>query len=292
MNTQQSLKSFMIIVIGIILAVIYSGFFIVNEGNQAITLQFGELNKIHTDPGLKFKVPFIQDVWFFEKRVIEFDSTFIDVKTVDRKRLFVNAYVLYKIKDVANFYRTVRPANEYGTKARLETIVPSSIKNVLGRIPLRDLLSPKRHGAMTEIRSEIKRRSEPLGLEVIDVRIVRTELPEENRPAVYERFKQSLVQTAKGNRAEGEEKSRTIKASADRECVILLAQANKKSQEIKGKGDSLALKVANEAYKQDPEFYSFYRSLETYKKHMNTDVEMILSSEHPYLKYMLQTPKN
>ncbi len=282
----------MIIVIGVVLTVLYSGFFIVNEGNQAITLQFGELNKIHTDPGLKFKVPFIQDVWFFEKRVIEFDSTFIDVKTVDRKRLFVNAYVLYKIKDVANFYRTVRPANEYGTKARLETIVPSSIKNVLGRIPLRDLLSPKRHGAMTEIRSEIKRRSEPLGLEVIDVRIVRTELPEENRPAVYERFKQSLVQTAKGNRAEGEEKSRTIKASADRECVILLAQANKKSQEIKGRGDSLALKVANDAYKQDPEFYSFYRSLESYKKHMNNDVEMILSSEHPYLKYMLQTPKH
>lgn len=277
---------------GVILSVLYSGFFIVNEGTQAITLQFGELHQTHSEPGLKFKVPFIQDVWFFEKRVIEFDSTFIDVKTVDRKRLFVNAYVLYKIKDVANFYRTVRPANEYGTRARLETIVPSSIKNVLGRIPLRDLLSPKRHDTMTEIRSEIKRRTAPLGLEVIDVRIVRTELPEENRPAVFERFKQSLVQTAKGNRAEGEEKARSIKASADRECVILLAEANKKSQEIKGKGDSMALKIANETYKQDPEFYSFYRSLESYKNHMNSDVEMILSSEHPFLKYMLQAPKN
>lgn len=271
--------------------ILSSSFFIVDQISQAIVLQFGEYHAIHTNPGLKFKVPLIQDVLIFEKRIIDYDSPLIDVKTVDKKRLMVDAYVRYRIKDALTFYRTVQPANENGARVRLDSMIPSSIQNVLGKIPLRDLLSPERVSIMKKIQKEIEHLSQGLGIEIIDVRIVRTELPEENRNAVFERFNQSLIRSAKGNRADGEEKARGIKASADRECVILVAEAQQKAQAIRGKGDATAMEITNKAFQVDPEFYSFYRSLESYKQTLTDSTTLYLSSDHPFLKYLTPQKK-
>lgn len=277
---------FLSIIGAVAIIVLSSSLFVVDQISQAVVLQFGEYHGLHTNPGLKFKIPFIQDVLKFEKRIIDYDSPLIDVKTVDKKRLMVDAYVRYRIKDALAFYRTVQPANEHGARVRLDSMIPSSIQNVLGKIPLRDLLSPERVSIMKKIQKEIENLSQGLGIDIVDVRIVRTELPEENRNAVFERFNQSLIRSAKGNRADGEEKARGIRASADRECVILIAEAQQKAQTIRGKGDAAAMEITNKAFGVDPQFYGFYRSLEAYKKTMTESTSLYLSSDHPFLKFL------
>lgn len=267
-----------------------SSAFIVDQISQAIVLQFGEYKVAYTDPGLKFKMPFIEEVKFFEKRIIDYDSPLIDVKTVDKKRVMVDAYVRYKITDPLMFYKTVQPANGDGVKTRLNAVIPSSIQNVLGTIPLRDLLSPERVVIMKRIQGEIEALTKGLGITIVDVRIVRTELPIENRPAVFERFNQTLIRSAKGNRADGEEKARGIRASADRECVILLAEAQQKAQGIRGKGDAQAMDITNKAFGVDPDFYGFYRSIESYKEAITADTSLYLSADHPFFKYL--TPQH
>ncbi len=277
----------------VILFFVSSSIFIVEQTTQAIVLQFGEYKTVHTEPGLKFKVPFIQDVQYFEKRVIDYDSVnLIDIKTVDKKRLMVDAYVRYRITDVLAFYKGVQPANEIGTKIRLDAMIPSSIKNVLGKIPLRDLLSPKRVEIMKKIQVSIAQLAKPIGIEIVDVRIVRTELPEENRPAVFERFNQTLIRSAKGNRADGEEKARGVRAGADRECIVLIAEAQKKAQGLRGKGDATAMEITNKAFQVDPDFYAFYRSLESYKEVMKDQTQMYLSMDHPFFKYLTLKEKS
>lgn len=283
---------FLSLISAVVFLVISSSFFIVDQISQAVVLQFGEFHALHTEPGLKFKVPLIQDVNFYEKRIIDYDSPLIDVKTVDKKRLMVDAYVRYKIKDALSFYRSVQPANEYGARTRLDAMIPSSIQNVLGKVPLRDLLSPERVSIMKKIQAEIEKLSRSLGVEIVDVRIVRTELPDENRPAVFERFNQSLIRSAKGNRADGEEKARGIKANADRQCVILVAEAQQKAQSIRGKGDAVAMEIANKAFGVDPEFYAFYRSMEAYKDTLKEGTSFYLSTDHPFFKYLTPSAKH
>lgn len=280
---------FLVIATFVVFYLLTSSIFIVDQVSQAIVLQFGEYIKSHTEPGLKFKIPFIQEVKFYEKRIISYDSNIIAVKTADRKRLMVDAYARYYITDPLQFYKTVQPSDETGVRLRLDSMIPSSIQNVLGKIQLRDLLSPKRAIIMKQIQTEIENLSKSLGIKIVDVRIVRTELPMENRPAVFERFNQTLIRSAKGNRADGEEKARGIRAEADRECVILLAEAQKKSQGIRGKGDATAIELTTKAFQVDLEFYSFYRSLEAYKDTIKGNTHMYLSSDHPFFKYL--TPK-
>ena len=272
------------------LLLLSSSVFILDQITQAIVLQFGEFRTAHVTPGLKFKLPFIQDVQFFEKRVVDYDSLPIDVKTVDKKRLIVDAYVRYKVSDVLKFYRSVQPANEYGARTRLDSIVPSSIQNVLGKIPLRNLLSPERVGIMARIRDEIAKLTQFLGLEIVDVRIVRTELPVENQPAVFERFNQMLIRSAKGNRADGEKKSRFIKAQTDKEQVTILAEAQKKAQGIRGRGDAKAMQIANAALSKSPKLYSLLRSFESYKQTFDADTNIYLNEDHPYLQEFFNSP--
>ena len=273
------------------LFVLGSSIFVVDQVNQAVVLQFGEAKAFHNEPGLKFKLPFIQEVMFYEKRIIDYDSDPISVMTVDQKRLNVDAYVRYRIIDALSFFRSVSPANEIGARMRLDAVVSSSIKNVLGKVELRKLLSAERVSIMKQIRDEVTVLSKSLGLEIVDVRIIRTELPTENRRAVFDRMNSILIRTAKQNRAEGDEKARGIRANAERERAVLLAEAQQKAQGVRGKGDATAMEITNKAFGVDIEFYNFYRSLESYRHTMQSETSMVLSADHPYLHHFAHSSK-
>ena len=275
----------------ILVFVLNSSIFIVSQINQAIVLQFGEAKDQYTEPGLKLKIPFIQDVAFYEKRIIDFDSDPFLVTTVDRKRMTIDVFVRYRIIDALKFFRSVSPANELGARMRLDPIVQSSIRNVIGKVELSKLLSPERVSIMKKIQDEVEFSSTSLGLKIVDVRIVRTELPTENRASVFDRMNADLIRIAKQNRAKGDEKARGIRANAERERAVLLAEAQQKAQGVRGKGDATAMEITNKAFGVDIEFYNFYRSLESYKHTMQSETSMVLSADHPYLQHFANSSK-
>lgn len=261
-----------------------SVFFTLNQAQQAIVLQFGELQTVHSDPGLKFKFPFIQEVIFYDNRVLDYDLPAITVTTVDQKRIVIDTYTRYRISDPLMFFKSIKPANELGARIRLEPIINSAARNVLGKNNLRTLLSEERSNLMKQIQAEVILFAKELGLTIIDVRIIRTELPSENRTAVFARMNSELIQIAKQNRAQGEEMAQGIRARADRERAGLLADASKQDQTIRGEGDSEALKIINKAMEKDPQFYQFYRTLQAYVAIFQQDTPVILSTDNDLLK--------
>jgi membrane protease subunit HflC len=253
--------------------------FTVDQTKQAMVLQFGELRQVHTNPGLKIKLPFIQDVLFYEKRVLNFDFPEIGIITSDQKRLLVDTYTRYRIIDPRLFFQTVKPANEQGAAMRLEAFVTSTVRNVLGKVPLRNLLSEERPKIMKLIEKEVDAMARPLGIAIVDVRIIRTELPMENREAVFNRMISALNQIAKGNRASGEKIGQEIRSAADRDQSIILANAQKKAQEIRGQGEAKAIEILGQSLSRNPEFYSFYRSMQTYRDSLGDGTTLVLSTD-------------
>lgn len=267
--------------------------FIVDQTTQAIVLQFGEWKKVHTDPGLKFKVPWIQDILFYDKRVLDYDLPPIHITTGDQKRLVVDTYTRYKICDPLLFYRTIKPASALGAQMRLEALISSSVRNILGKIPLRTMLSSERSEIMHQIEKEVRSLSAPLGLEIIDVRIIRTELPIENRNAVFARMNAELGRFAMENRAKGAEASLGIRADADKEVVIIIANAEQQAQFLRAQGETESIKIATEAYSPYKDLYSFYRTMEIYQKTLNNaDTNLVLSTDHELLNFFNHFPKN
>ena len=273
------------------LMIMGGGIFIVNQTHQAIVLQFGELKRVHSEPGLKFIIPFIQEVLFYEKRVLDFDLPEVRITTGDQKRLLVDTYTRYRIQDPVLFFQTIKPATEQGAGMRLETIVSSTVRNVLGKVSLPKLLSEERSKIMQQINEEVARLVKPIGIEIIDVRIIRTELPPENRKAVFARMNSELERIAKENRAKGAEKAQYIKAMAERDRTILLAEAQKKAQEIRGEGDSKSLIIASEAFGKNPEFYSFYRSMQLYRESLGAGTTLVLSTDNDLFKHFVHPEK-
>ncbi len=279
--------------IGILVAVMISGgaLFTVDQAQQAIVLQFGELKKVHEEPGLKFKIPFIQEVMFYEKRVLDFDLPEVRITTGDQKRMLVDTYTRYRIKDPVTFFQTIKPANEMGAGIRLEAIISSTVRNVLGRNILRTLLSEERSKIMHQINEEVGRQVKPLGIEIVDVRIIRTELPQENRKAVFARMNSELERIAKENRAKGAEKAQQIRAIAERDRTILMAEAQKKAQEIRGEGESKALNIVSQAFEKDFDFYNFYRSMELYRTSMQSGTTLVLNTDSDLFKHFAHPDK-
>ncbi len=272
-----------------LLAVVFLGLsssvFMINQMQQAIVLQFGELRRVIQDPGLKFKIPFIQEVIIYDKRVLDFDLPATDITLGDQKRVRVDTYTRYRISDPIQFFKSVKPANELGTARRLEALVGSTVRNVLGKVELRELLSEKRSKIMHQINEEVKILTKSLGLDIIDLRIVRTELPAENRPAVFNRMNADLQRFAKENRATGDEKAQEIKSTAEKERTTLLAEASKDALILRGEGDSKAIAIIADSMGRDPEFYGFYKSMETYETILKPETTLILSSDNELFKY-------
>lgn len=261
-------------------------FFTVHQTQQALVLRFGEERHVYTAPGLKWKVPFIEDIIFLDKRMMDLDLPAVHITMGDQKRLVVDVYARYRIADPLLFFKSIKPVHESGVKVRLEAIIGSSMRNTLGKIPLRSMLTAERASIMHQIDAEVRTLAKSLGLEMIDVRIMRTELPPENRQAVFSRMNAELGRFAMENRAKGAEAAQTIRAEADKECVVILANAQKEAERLRGEGDRKALELANEAYGKDVDLYTYYQNLRNFEVALENG-QALLSTESPWLAGLL-----
>ena len=262
----------------------YSSVFSVHETEQALVLQFGNPIRTVQDSGLNFKTPFVQDVKFMEKRILDFDAPPVEAVAADKKRIVVDAYARFRISRPLKFYQTVN--NEVTARNRLAPIINSSMRNVIGRVKLEVLLSAKRDELMLEIRRLVNDEATKLGIEIVDVRIKRADLPEANSQAVYELMRAERKRIATEIRAEGAERSQKITATADRERTVLLAVAQRQSEITRGEGDAQRNNVFANAFKKDPEFFVFYRSLQAYRTALQSDdTTMVLSPNSDFFNY-------
>lgn len=287
------------------LFLLYQSVFVVYQTEQALVVQFGDVRRVISEPGLKFKVPFLQNVMLFDKRLLTLDVPAAEVNATDQKlgiteRLVIDAFVVYRITDPLKFYQAVR--DEYGLQAQLSSIMQSSLRRIVGSVSLRDLLSTKRTEIMREIREEINEKASGqtaakedvnslkggFGIEVADVRIMRADLPQEISQSTFDRMRSDFEKRAQKFRAEGEQESLKIRATADRERTELLATALKNAEIARGTGDGAAAKIYAEAFNKDPDFYDFYRSMQAYHKALGTgeDTTVILSPDSDFFKHM------
>lgn len=260
-------------------------FFTVHQSSQAIVLQFGELVQVYETPGLKLKIPFIQTVIPYDARLLNYNLPVIEVTAGDQKRLAVDMYTRYRIKDPLLFFKKVQ--NRGNAENRLSTIVDASMRRVIGRAPLSELLSQNRTRIMDEIQQDVVSSAKTFGVEVVDVRIIRADLPGENSEAIFKRMETERRQEAKLFRAEGDELAQKVRAEADRKKVEILADARKQSEIMRGQGDALAIQVYAQAFQKDPEFYELYRTLEAYRQAMRPeDTTLVLTRDGAFFKYL------
>jgi len=268
--------------------VIYLSLFTVKEINQAIVLQFGDPKRVIAEPGLKFKMPFIQNVVFIDRRILSLDPQPEEVIASDQKRLIVDAYARFKIVDPLKFYISV--GDERVARSRLATIINSRIRSVLGKQSLATLLSEERSTQMAIIQEGVNIEAEKFGITIIDVRIKRADLPQANSEAIYKRMQTEREREAKEFRARGAEMAVTITSTADRKVTVILANAEKQSEIMKGEGDGIRNKIFADAFGQDPEFFSFYRAMQAYETALiGGDTSLILSPDSDFFKFFGNT---
>ena len=267
---------------------IYLSLFVVKEINQAIVLQFGDPKKVIVQPGLQFKIPFIQNVVFLDRRILNLDAPPEEVIASDQKRLIVDAYARFKIVDPLKFYISV--GDERVARSRLSTIINSRIRSVLGKQSLATLLSEDRTKQMTIIQEGVNTEAKNFGIEIIDVRIKRADLPQANSEAIYKRMQTEREREAKEFRAKGAEMAVTITSTADKEVTVLLANAKKQSEIMKGEGDGQRNKIFATAFGKDPEFFAFYRAMQAYETALiGGDTSLILSPDSDFFKFFGDT---
>jgi membrane protease subunit HflC len=277
-----------IIAIGIVVAAIgivaSSSLFIVEQTQQAIVLLFGKPQKTIQDPGLYFKIPFGEEVVYYDKRVLDLDPPKERMILADQKRLDVDSYARYRIIDPLLFYQTTRRVSE--VKGKMSPIINSSLRRVLGNETLLDILSGKRATIMVDIQKAVNDAVMRFGMEIVEVRIRRADYPEETRSNIENRMKSEREREAKEFRARGFEMAEGIRADAGKQKIVLLAEAQKKAETLRGEGDGLAIQIYADAFGQDPEFFAFYRSMQAYKKSMNSqDTTMVLSPNSDFFRY-------
>lgn len=258
--------------------------YIVDQTQNAIVLQLGKPVGGVSGPGLHFKLPFVQQVVFFEHRILEYDASPAEVITKDKKNLVVDNYARWRIVDPLLFYRTARTLS--GGISRLEDIVYADLRVVLGRYNLIDIVSSEREKIMQQVVASAKKELSKYGVEVVDVRIKRADLPPENQKAIFARMRSERERQAKQYRSEGHEEGAKIRALADRERTIMLAEAKRQAQELMGQGDAKATKIYGQAYGQDIAFYNFWRSLEAYQRGLTKDTRLIFTPEDKFLKIL------
>ena len=262
----------------------FQSIFIVQEINQAIVLQFGDPKKIVNKSGLNFKLPFIQNVAYLDKRVLNLDNPPEEVIAADQKRLIVDAIARFRIVDPLKFYISV--GNERVARQRLATIINSRIRGVLGKQELATLLSKDRAKQMSIIQNDVNIEAKNFGIEIVDVRIKRADLPQANSEAIYARMQTERQREAKEFRAQGAESATRITSTADKEVTVILANAKKKSEIMKGEGDGQRNKIFADAFGKDPQFFSFYRAMQSYEKALiGGDTSLILSPDSDFFKF-------
>ncbi|MFC2058206.1 protease modulator HflC [Chloroflexota bacterium] len=279
-------KTVIISILVAILAIIVipQSIFTVDVTQQAIVLKFGEYQRTITEPGLYYKIPFIQSVSHLDKRVLTSDTSPGEYITLDKKRLVVDHVARWRITDPLEFYKSVRSIE--GGLARLQPIVFSEMRDELASHNFSDIISVTREEIMDVVANKARLRLEELGIELIDVRIKRADLPKEVQESVFARMRAERERIAKEFRAEGEEEAFEIRADANKEKTIILAEAYEQSQKLQGEGDAEAIKIYAESFEKDPEFYSFLRSLEAYENFLVGETTLVLGSDSELFKYL------
>ena len=262
----------------------YSSLFTVNEIQKAIVLQFGDPKRVIQKAGLNVKIPFIQNVVLLDKRILNLDTPSEEIIAKDQKRLIVDAFARFMIKDPLKFYISV--GNERVARSRLSTIINSRIRGVLGKEELATLVSKERARLMDKITKDVNTEASQFGIEILDVRIKRADLPQANSEAIYKRMQTERLREAKEFRAQGAEIAQTIRSTADKEVTIILAEANKNSEILKGEGDGKRNKIFANAFGKDAEFFSFYRAMQSYEKSLiGGETSLILSPDSEFFRF-------
>lgn len=280
----KNIKAYLLIVLVVAAVVLSGSLYIVNQTEQAIVLQFGEPVRLVKDAGLKIKLPLIQNVVYYDTRLLNLDPPAQEIVLNDKKRLDVDSFTRYRIVDPLKFYQTVR--TETQARSKLEEIVNSSVRKVLGRVTLQELLSKERAQIMADISNAVKNDAEQIGVSVAEVRIRRADLPIEVLQAINDRMKAERDRDAKEFRAQGQQEAQQIRSKADKERTIIIAEAEKQAQIIRGEGDKEATAIWNKAAAADPQFYAYYRSLEAYRASLgNAKNSFVLSPESDFFRY-------
>ena len=282
----RALLAVVIVLLGAVAVGIYLSAFIVRQTDQAIVLEFGRPieNGVITKPGLHWKIPIAQTVDYFDKRILDLDTSPQEVIASDQKRLVVDAFARFKIKDPLEFYKTVR--TEETARVRLGAFLEAGIRRALGAATFQDVVRDKREALMRTITNQVNEEADDLGIEVIDVRIKRADLPEENSEAIYRRMQTERQREAAEFRAEGSAAANRIRATADRERTIILAEANKKSELLRGDGDAERNKIFASAFSKDPDFFGFYRSMQAYEAGLqSSDTRLVISPDSEFFRY-------
>lgn len=248
-----------VLVVALVLTAL-SSMFVVDQREQALVVQFGEPKRAVLEPGLNYKIPFIQKVYYFDKRILNFDAPSQEVPTLDQKQVVVEAYAKYRIVDPLVFFRSV--TNETGAAIRLGPIINSTLRGALGEIPMSLILTAQRADFMREITTKVNQAGKSFGIEVLDVRMKRVDLPDENSQAIFRRMQTQREQEARRFRAEGGRDAQAIRAEADKQEVVIIADARRQSEILRGEGDAEATRIYNDAYGQDPAFFDFFRSMQ------------------------------
>jgi membrane protease subunit HflC len=276
--------AFILAVLGVAAVVLYSSAFIVHQNEQALVLRFGKAQPAITQPGLHWKMPFIDTVEKFDKRILDLDTTEQEVTASDQQRLIVDAYARYRIVDLLKFYQNVH--DEDRVREVVGPLIESEIRRVLGSATLQEVVKDKRELLMKQIAEQVNSEGRDYGLEVVDVRIKRADLPQENLVKVYDRMRADRVREATELRAQGEAESNRVRANADKDVTIIKATATQKSDEIRGDGEAKRSRIFAEAFGQDPDFFRFYRSMQAYTTALKPgETRMLLSPNSEFFRY-------
>jgi len=280
-----------IIVLGI---VALSSVFTVKEAEQAIVLQLGAFVRIESKPGLHFKAPFIQNVSYFDKRVLDFEADLGEINTSDQKQTIVDTYTRYRIKDALKFFQTARSIENFEARrddAPLNAYIKSTVRQVFGRTELTTLLTAKRAEVMKDITKRVHDEMDRFGVEILDVRLKRIDLPQQNADAVQQRMETQRRQEAIKIRAEGDKESQRIRADADKQVRVIRAEAEQKANILRGEGEGTAQEIFNRAFGQDKDFFEFWQCMQTVREGLATGTRLVGTPSAELLFQLCKNPR-
>jgi modulator of FtsH protease HflC len=273
-----------LIVLFVVVIVAYSSMFTVQQTEQALVVRFGKPVDVITEPGLNFKVPFTDSVISIDKRILDLENPSQEVIASDQKRLVVDAFARYRIKDALRFYQSV--GSIQAANIQLTTLLNAALRRVLGEVTFITVVRDAREELMGKIRSQLDREADGYGIQVVDVRIRRADLPDANSQAVYQRMQTERQREAAEFRAQGGQKAQEIRSKADREATVIVAEANSTAEQTRGAGDAERNRLFAEAYGKDPDFFAFYRSMTAYENGLrNSDTRFLLRPDGDFFRY-------
>jgi modulator of FtsH protease HflC len=274
-----------LVVLAVLLAIVgYGSLFTVYQTRLALVIRLGEPVRVVTQPGLNFKWPLIDNVIYIDKRILDLENAAQEVIASDQKRLVVDAFARYRINDALRFYQAVGSIE--GANSRLSTLLNASLRRVLGESTLTHVVKDERAGLMARVREQVDREAAAFGITIVDVRIRRADLPEQNSQAVYQRMQTERQREAAEFRANGSQRKQEIQARADRDVTVLLAEAQSKAEQIRGEGDAERNRIFAEAFGKDPDFFSFYRSMQAYEAGLgHKDTRMVLRPDSDFFRF-------